>query len=126
MEFYISPQSGQFYMINVLENQWLSVTYKPTTSLFHFKYILLKWAMTDKSVILFMLVFFTFIFFPLNIQRDTLQISQKSSPGEDGVHVRHEHRIHQDTRKDANNENLFRVATHLEIREFREKPGGNV
>ena len=25
MEFYISPQSGQFYMINVLENQWLSV-----------------------------------------------------------------------------------------------------
>ena len=28
MEFYISPQSGQFYMINVLENQWLSVTYK--------------------------------------------------------------------------------------------------
>ena len=27
MEFYISPQSGQFY-INVLENQWLSVTYK--------------------------------------------------------------------------------------------------
>ena len=26
MEFYISPQSGQFYMINVLENQWLSVT----------------------------------------------------------------------------------------------------
>ena len=24
MEFYISPQSGQFYMINVLENQWLS------------------------------------------------------------------------------------------------------
>ena len=27
MEFYISPQSGQFYMINVLENQWLSVTY---------------------------------------------------------------------------------------------------
>ena len=28
MEFYISPQSGQFYMINVLENQWLSVTYR--------------------------------------------------------------------------------------------------
>ena len=28
MEFYISPQSGQFYMINVLENQWLSVTFK--------------------------------------------------------------------------------------------------
>ena len=27
MEFYISPQSGQFYMINVLENQWLSVTF---------------------------------------------------------------------------------------------------
>ena len=27
MEFYISPQSGQFYMRNVLENQWLSVTY---------------------------------------------------------------------------------------------------
>ena len=27
MEFYISPQRGQFYMINVLENQWLSVTY---------------------------------------------------------------------------------------------------
>ena len=27
MEFYIIPQSGQFYMINVLENQWLSVTY---------------------------------------------------------------------------------------------------
>ena len=26
MEFYISPQSGQFYMINVLGNQWLSVT----------------------------------------------------------------------------------------------------
>ena len=26
MEFYISPQSGQFYVINVLENQWLSVT----------------------------------------------------------------------------------------------------
>ena len=26
MEFYISPQSGQFYFINVLENQWLSVT----------------------------------------------------------------------------------------------------
>ena len=26
MEFYISPTSGQFYMINVLENQWLSVT----------------------------------------------------------------------------------------------------
>ena len=26
MEFYISPLSGQFYMINVLENQWLSVT----------------------------------------------------------------------------------------------------
>ena len=26
MEFYISPQSGQFYMINVLENQWLSIT----------------------------------------------------------------------------------------------------
>ena len=26
MEFYISPQSGRFYMINVLENQW-SVTY---------------------------------------------------------------------------------------------------
>ena len=25
MEFYRSPQSGQFYMINVLENQWLSV-----------------------------------------------------------------------------------------------------
>ena len=30
MEFYISPQSGQFYMINVLENQWLSVTYRKT------------------------------------------------------------------------------------------------
>ena len=28
MEFYISPQSGQFYMINVLENQWLSVTHR--------------------------------------------------------------------------------------------------
>ena len=28
MEFYISPQGGQFYMINVLENQWLSVTYR--------------------------------------------------------------------------------------------------
>ena len=28
MEFYISPQSGQFYMVNVLENQWLSVTYR--------------------------------------------------------------------------------------------------
>ena len=28
MEFYISPQSDQCYMINVLENQWLSVTYK--------------------------------------------------------------------------------------------------
>ena len=28
MEFYISPQSGQFYMINVLDNQWLSVTLK--------------------------------------------------------------------------------------------------
>ena len=28
MEFYVSPQSGQFYMINVLENQWLSVTHK--------------------------------------------------------------------------------------------------
>ena len=28
MEFYISPQNGQFYMINVLENQWLSVTHK--------------------------------------------------------------------------------------------------
>ena len=28
MEFCISPQSGQFYMINVLENQWLSVTYE--------------------------------------------------------------------------------------------------
>ena len=28
MEFYISPQSGQFFMINVLENQWLSVTYQ--------------------------------------------------------------------------------------------------
>ena len=27
MEFYISPQSSQFYMINVLENQWLSVAY---------------------------------------------------------------------------------------------------
>ena len=27
MEFYISPQRGQFYMVNVLENQWLSVTY---------------------------------------------------------------------------------------------------
>ena len=27
MEFYISPQSGHFYMINVLENQWLSVTF---------------------------------------------------------------------------------------------------
>ena len=27
MEFYISPQSGQFYMINVFENQWLSVTH---------------------------------------------------------------------------------------------------
>ena len=27
MEFYISPQSDQFYIINVLENQWLSVTY---------------------------------------------------------------------------------------------------
>ena len=27
MEFYISPKSGQFYMINVLEHQWLSVTY---------------------------------------------------------------------------------------------------
>ena len=26
MEFYKSTQSGQFYMINVLENQWLSVT----------------------------------------------------------------------------------------------------
>ena len=32
MEFYISPQSGQFYMINVLENQWLSVTYNATLS----------------------------------------------------------------------------------------------
>ena len=30
MEFYISPHSGQFYMINVLENQWLSVTYNHT------------------------------------------------------------------------------------------------
>ena len=27
MEFCISPQSGQFYMINILENQWLSVNY---------------------------------------------------------------------------------------------------
>ena len=25
-EFYTRPQSDQFYMINVLENQWLSVT----------------------------------------------------------------------------------------------------
>ena len=33
MEFYISPQSGQFYMINVLENQWLSVTYINATTL---------------------------------------------------------------------------------------------
>ena len=32
MEFYISPQSGQFYMINVLENQWLSVTLRGTHS----------------------------------------------------------------------------------------------
>ena len=31
MEFYLSPQSGQFYMINVLENQWLSVTYTEKT-----------------------------------------------------------------------------------------------
>ena len=31
MEFYISLQSGQFYMINVLENQWLSVTYTHVT-----------------------------------------------------------------------------------------------
>ena len=31
MEFYISPQSGQFYMINVLENQWLTVTYSSTS-----------------------------------------------------------------------------------------------
>ena len=27
MKFYISPQNGQFYMINVLENQRLSVTF---------------------------------------------------------------------------------------------------
>ena len=32
MEFYISPQSAQFYMINVLENQWLSVTTKRVVS----------------------------------------------------------------------------------------------
>ena len=32
MEFYISPQSGQFYMINVLENQWLSVTLNQKSS----------------------------------------------------------------------------------------------
>ena len=32
MEFYISPQSGQFYMINVLENQWLSVTFRSSPS----------------------------------------------------------------------------------------------
>ena len=32
MEFYISPQSGQFYMINVLENQWLSVTFNNAAS----------------------------------------------------------------------------------------------
>ena len=36
MEFYISPQSGQFYMINVLENQWLSVTYKRVAWLGHY------------------------------------------------------------------------------------------
>ena len=28
LEFYTRPQSGQFYMINILENQWLSVTYR--------------------------------------------------------------------------------------------------
>ena len=26
LEFYTRPQSGQFYMINVLGNQWVSVT----------------------------------------------------------------------------------------------------
>ena len=29
MEFYISPQSGQFCMINVFENQWLSIGRRP-------------------------------------------------------------------------------------------------
>ena len=29
MENYISPQSGQFYMINVLENQWLFIGRRP-------------------------------------------------------------------------------------------------
>ena len=38
MEFYISPQSGQFYMINVLENQWLSVTYTPGIANKHRQY----------------------------------------------------------------------------------------
>ena len=27
MEYYISPTSGQSYMINILGNQWLSVTF---------------------------------------------------------------------------------------------------
>ena len=39
MEFYISPQSGQFYMINVLENQWLSVTFKVMKHYFMFVYM---------------------------------------------------------------------------------------
>ena len=37
MEFYISPQSGQFYMINVLENQWLSVTLSVHNMLYHWQ-----------------------------------------------------------------------------------------
>ena len=28
LQFYKSPQIGQFYMINELGNQWLSVTFK--------------------------------------------------------------------------------------------------
>ena len=47
MEFYISPQSGQVYMINVLENQWLSVTYRKTGAseniALHVKFVE-KWA----------------------------------------------------------------------------------
>ena len=54
MEFYISPQSGQFYMINVLENQWLSVTWLEIVQSYHniYRYLITKKGMKYRLICL--------------------------------------------------------------------------
>ena len=68
MEFYISPQSGQFYMINVLENQWLSVTW----ILFHETLIKFTCNVDDKLKLQLELYLDTmFILFSINVLLST-------------------------------------------------------